>query len=135
MVQSTTVYDGGLRCRLIHEPSQSQFETDAPKDNYGLGARFSPTDLVGAALGSCILTTIALFLEKDGVNINTAQALVTKEMSSNPRRILKLTVQITMPKGVQHEFRAEIGQIAHTCPVHRSLHPDIATSIEFIYPD
>jgi len=45
MVKMTATYRGELRCDILHEPSQSVIETDAPKDNQGRGERFSPTDL------------------------------------------------------------------------------------------
>jgi len=63
MVKMTAEYTGGFHCRLSHGPSGSELETDAPKDNMGKGERFSPTDLVGAALASCILTTLAIVAE------------------------------------------------------------------------
>src|ERR1700689_1455565 len=87
MVKSNTVYSGGLHCEITHEPSRSKIETDAPKDNLGKGERFSPTDLVGAALGSCILTTMAIVAERDGISINGVTASVEKEMIVKPRRI------------------------------------------------
>ena len=135
MVLSTTIYEGDKRCRITHDPSQSMIETDAPKDNHGAGARFSPTDLVGAALGACIVTTIAIVFEKDGLKLKSARAQVQKEMSASPRRIAKLAVQITMPSGVAMDMRPKIENLAHNCPVQKSLHPDMQLPIEFIYPD
>ncbi len=135
MVLSTATYDGEKHCHIIHHTSQSQIETDAPKDNHGMGARFSPTDLLGAALGSCILTTMAIHFEKDGLALKGALAQVTKEMAANPRRITRLTVRIEFPKGIQAELRPKIELIAHSCPVHKSLHSTIEVPIEFVYPD
>src|ERR1700749_3915091 len=97
MVKMSVVYEGQLHCNLVHEPSHSEIATDAPKDNQGKGERFSPTDLVGAALGSCILTTIAIVAERDGISIEGAEAHVQKEMITQPRRIGALPVQITLP--------------------------------------
>lgn len=135
MVLSTTTYDGEKHCHVVHQPSTSTLETDAPKDNYGKGEAFSPTDLLGAALGACILTTIAIVFEKEGLNFKGAQAEVSKQMLASPRRIAKLDVRITFPKGVSPEFREKIEKIAHACPVHKSLHPDIEIPMSFIYPD
>ncbi len=135
MVLSITTYDAEKHCHIVHAPSDSIIETDAPKDNQGKGDKFSPTDLMGAALGSCILTTMAIFFEKDGLVLKGAQAQVTKEMAANPRRIAKFSVQITFPKGIKTEFRTKLESVAHACPVHKSLHPSIEVPIEFIYPD
>jgi putative redox protein len=135
MVLSTTTYQGEKHCDIVHAPSESQIQTDAPKDNQGRGQSFSPTDLVGAALGSCVLTTVAIHCEKDGLNLKGAKAEVSKEMVADPRRIAKLSVKLYLPKGISLELRPKLQQAALGCPVMKSLHPDIQSPIEFIYPD
>jgi len=136
MVKSTTVYAGQLHCELTHEPSRSRIETDAPKDNQGRGEKFSPTDLVGAALASCILTTMAIVAERNGVSIKGAKAEVEKEMVSTPsRRIGSLRARVNFPAGVPKDQRAKLEHAARHCPVHKSLHPDVDAPIIFTYPD
>ncbi|MHA0110687.1 OsmC family protein, partial [Klebsiella pneumoniae] len=108
-------------------------ETDAPKDNQGLGERFSPTDLVGAALVSCILTTMALVAERDGLSLVDAHGIATKEMNPSPRRIKSLLVTITLPASLTPAQRQKLETAARRCPVHASLHPDIAAPITFMY--
>ena len=60
-------YLGAKRVELRHDESGVCLETDAPKDNRGEGATFSPTDLVGAALASCIVTIMAFSAEEKGI--------------------------------------------------------------------
>ena len=55
MVNLNVTYEGDLRCSAVHGPSGNQLLTDAPVDNHGRGEAFSPTDLVGTALASCLL--------------------------------------------------------------------------------
>ncbi len=135
MVKSTCVYQGEKHCELTHAPSQSRIETDAPVDNNGRGERFSPTDLVGAALSSCILTTMAIVAERDGVDIRGTTAEVEKHMVLNPRRIGRLPVKVFMAKNIAPDYRRKLENAARTCPVHASLHADIDSPIDFIYPD
>jgi putative redox protein len=133
MVKSSVVYQGQLHCELTHEPSGSKIETDAPKDNSGKGERYSPTDLVGAALGSCILTTIAIVAARDEVNLEGSRVEIEKEMTDKPRRIGSLSLNIYLPSSLDANHRRKYEEVAHHCPVHRSLHPDLKIPVKFHY--
>lgn len=134
MVKMSIVYQGDLHCELTHEPSGTRIQTDAPKDNMGRGEAFSPTDLVGAALASCIVTTMAIVAKRDGIPFEGARAEVQKEMRTEPpRRIGALPVKIWLPKSIPEDFRAKLEHAAHACPVHKSLHPDVQLPIEIVY--
>lgn len=133
MVQISTVYKGEKHCEAVHGPSQSLLETDAPKDNNGRGENFSPTDLVATALATCILTTMAIVAERDGVDFKGASATVEKHMTTTPRRIGKLALKITLPASFDEDYRRKMENTARACPVHKSLHPDVEIPIEFIY--
>jgi putative redox protein len=136
MVKSTILYTGDLRCEAQHEPSKTKMVTDAPVDNQGKGESFSPTDLVGVALGSCILTTLAIVTARDQISFTHASAEVTKEMVATPRRrIGRLAVTLRLPAGIPHDYRKKLEHIAYTCPVHQSISSEIDMPIEFIYPD
>jgi putative redox protein len=123
----------GLGCTLTHGPSGARIETQPPADNGGTGACFSPTDLVGAALASCALTTMALVARREGLAFGDARASVEKRMTAAPRRIGELVVVIDMPREVRPEQRARLEEIARGCPVMRSLHPDVQVPITFRY--
>ena len=124
----------GLTCQLVHGPSGATFTTVPPRDNGGTGTSFSPTDLVGAALASCALSTMALAARREGLSWGDARAAVEKRMTPPPRRIGELVLVIDMPREVRPEHRARLEQAAHDCPVARSLHPDVKLPIEFRYP-
>ncbi len=132
MVTTTTLYEGDLHCRLLHEPSGAVFDTDAPKDNQGKGESFSPTDLVGAALGSCLLTVMGIAARTNGTVIDGATAKVRKTMAAAPvRRIIRFDVAIVIPHDPPLAERARLEAAALGCPVKQSLHPDIALAIAF----
>lgn len=124
----------GLECKLTHEPSGAVIRTIPPKDNGGDGSSFSPTDLVGAALASCALSTMAILAPKEGLTFGEASARVVKEMVGPPRRIGSLAVEITMPVGTRPEQRGRFEEIARGCPVARSLHPETQIPMTFLYP-
>ena len=131
MVSIQSRYDGGLSCRATHGPSQSQLVTDAPKDNEGLGRFFSPTDLVATALATCILTTMAIVAKRHGLAFEGATADVEKHMQQTPRRIGRLPVVLRIPGAFTEQQKKLLENAAHSCPVHKSLHPDIDASISF----
>ncbi len=131
MVEMTGVYLGDLHCELSHVPSGTQISTDAPKDNMGKGEAFSPTDLIGASLGSCILTTMAIVAKRDGIPFESASFRVIKEMSLNPRKIGSLSVSVKLPAGISEENQRKLEQVAHGCPVRLSLHPDMKVTLNF----
>jgi uncharacterized OsmC-like protein len=124
----------GLSCELTHGPSGSRISTVPPRDNGGDGSSFSPTDLVGAALASCALSTMALVAGREGLGWGNARAEVEKRMTPPPRRIGELVLVVHMPREVRPEHRARLEEIARTCPVARSLHPDVLVPMEFRYP-
>lgn len=126
MVEATIHYSGDLRCIATHGPSGFSIETDAPTDNMGKGERFSPTDLVGASLATCVLTTIAITARRKGLEMPGMTASVRKHMSTDtPRRIVRLEVDIVIPLPADHSERALLEAAARGCPVRRSLHPDM----------
>ncbi|MEX0670279.1 MAG: OsmC family protein [Pirellulales bacterium] len=134
MVMLTSTYEGGLRCRATHGPSGATLLTDAPVDNHGKGESFSPTDLVATALGACMMTIIGIVAERHGLNLVGMKAETIKEMTKEPpRRIASLRTRLTIPLPADHPQRAMLEQAAHTCPVHKSLHPDIDAAIEFVW--
>lgn len=134
MVTMTGVYEGEKHCAITHGPSGNIIHTDAPKDNNGRGEAFSPTDMVGAALGSCIVTTMAIYAEKNGItDLKGSTFQVVKKMKTEPRQIHELAVEITLPERLSTEERATLEKIAHTCPVTRSLNSEVKIPVVFHY--
>jgi putative redox protein len=134
MVAIQFEYQGDLHCHAVHGPSGTELNTDAPKDNQGRGESFSPTDLVATALGTCMLTIMGIMARTLNIDIAGTTATVEKEMTAAaPRRIQSLAVKIRVPHDVSAENREKLQRAAHTCPVHKSLHPDILTPIDFTW--
>jgi putative redox protein len=134
MVQIQLEYQGDLHCNAVHGPSGTTLNTDAPKDNQGRGESFSPTDLVATALGSCMLTVMGIMARTLNIDIAGSTATVDKEMTTTPpRRIKQLAVKIHVPHNVSEENRLKLERAVQTCPVHKSLHPDMQIPISFTW--
>jgi uncharacterized OsmC-like protein len=134
MVNIAVRYAGNKKCELRH-PEGAVLRTDAPRDIGGNASAFSPTDLVAAGLASCILTTIAMYAERNGLSVEGATASVEKHMTTPPaqRRIGRLPVTVHLPAGVPAEWRERIERVGHTCPVHASLHAEVEAPITYVY--
>jgi len=134
MIEITGRYVGDLRVEAVHGPSGAAVTLDAPKDNEGLGRSFSPTDLVATALGSCIVTVIAIVARRRGLDIGEPTFRVTKEMVNDPhRRIGRLATTVHLPATLAAADRQVLERAAHTCPVHRSLGENVELPISFVY--
>ena len=125
------IYSGNLRCEAKHIQSNSQIETDAPTDNMGNGERFSPTDLLCVSLATCMLTTMGIKADAMDVDISNARAEVTKHMESNPRRVAKIEVAVSLPGTGSDKEKEILQRTGDNCPVAKSIHPDIVLQISY----
>ena len=131
MVAINIEYLGDLRCRARHGPSGMEIETDAPTDNMGKGAAFSPTDLVATALGTCILTVMGTKAHAMGIEIAGSTVTVDKDMASGPRRIGRLATSVRIPHDIADRDRKVLEAVAFTCPVHKSMSSEVDMPISF----
>lgn len=133
MPTATAHYAGHLRTEATHTASGNTILTDAPVDNHGRGEAFSPTDLVGAALGSCMMTIMGIVAERQQLDLTSVRWDVTKHMVADPRRIGQLDVHFHMPASLTEKERATLENAARTCPVALSLNPEIKQQVQFSY--
>lgn len=125
-------YSNPLRTRSTHIKSGDSIITDAPIDNHGKGEAFSPTDLLASSLISCMMTIIGIAAGRDGIEITSMSANVSKEMNSNPRRVAKVSALIDIAlKGATEDNAERLKRIALACPVGRSLSSDLVQDISF----
>ena len=132
---STVIYKGALRTEMKHLLSGSIIENDAPVDNHGKGERFRPTDMVATALGSCLLTTMGIKADSIGIDLTGTTVEITKIMKAEPRRIGGIKANVTFAQGlnVDEKQKELLERTARTCPVERSLHPDMELDFQFIW--
>ena len=127
-----TEYLGELRTKARHLASGNTLVTDAPVDNKGRGETFSPTDLLAASLGSCMITIAGMAAQEHGFSIEGTRIDITKIMASNPRRVAEVVVELHFPKNNYTEKQIKFIELAClNCPVAKSLHPDLKQSVVF----
>jgi putative redox protein len=133
MDTATINYIGELRNEAVHVRSGTRITTDAPVDNQGKGEAFSPTDLLCVSLCTCILTTMAISAKVKNIALERATARVVKHMATDPRRVARIEMHIELDERLDAKERLLLERIAHTCPVARSLHPDVVQESTFHY--
>jgi len=128
---SKITYLGDLRTSSVHLESGTEILSDAPKDNHGKGEAFSPTDLLANALGSCMISIMAIKSRDLNVELKGSTVDITKIMQSEPRKIAKIEVVLHMAVSVDEKTKIILERAAMHCPVLLSLHPDIEKTVTF----
>lgn len=127
------IYKGELRTETKHLQSGSEIETDAPTDNQGKGERFSPTDLLATSLGTCMITVMGIKARQMDIDLTHTKIDVTKIMKANPRRVGGIEITFHFPQTLQPDASQQeiLEKAALTCPVAKSIHPDIDLNVKF----
>ncbi|QDP85100.1 OsmC family protein [Chryseobacterium sp. SNU WT5] len=133
MATSKVTYTTDLRCESEHIQSGTIIITDAPTDNHGKGAAFSPTDLCATSLAQCMLTTIAILGKDKGITIDGSYAEVQKNMNPKPRKIAEVICDLQIKGDFSPEQKSFIEETALNCPVALSLSADLKKTISFKY--
>ncbi|HPQ08119.1 MAG TPA: OsmC family protein [Bacteroidia bacterium] len=133
MITSIVKYTGNKNTQAIHVRSNSVIETDAPPDNNGKGEKFSPTDLLATSLASCMITIMSILAERENIPLEVS-AEVTKIMADNPRRVGEILIKLSIKDfNYTDKQKKMLENAAYTCPVAKSLHPDIQQKISIIW--
>ncbi len=128
------VYEGGLRNRATHVRSGNTLMTDAPPDNNGKGEAFSPTDLLCTSLAACMITLMGIAAASKEIATGKIEAEIEKVMAADPRRVSKIIIAFKIEdKNYTEREKSILENAALTCPVAKSLHPDISQNISFQY--
>jgi len=131
---STVIYNGDLRTTCTHLGSGNNFETDAPVDNHGKGERFSPTDLMSTSLATCMLTVMGIKARSMGFDLNDIKVEVLKIMKADPRRVSGIELTFHIPnslKDIDEKTKTILKYTGETCPVMKSIHPDIEVKVDW----
>ena len=114
-------------------PTNSIIQTDAPVDNNGKGELFSPTDLVASGLGTCMLTVMGIYAESRNMDLSGSHFHVKKIMTSNPRRISEIKINMHLPKTLDTDSQEKLKNIGNTCPVRYSINQEILVETNYFF--
>lgn len=130
---SRIIYHGDLRTSATHLQSGTTIETDAPTDNQGKGERFSPTDLLATALGSCMMTIMGIKARDMHISLDGTTIEVQKHMLSEPRRVGAIDLHFNFPAhlSLDEKQRNILEHAALACPVAKSIHPSLEVKAVF----
>ena len=121
----------GIACLLMGTlpAAAATFVVDSTVDTVDT----NPGDGVCAtAAGACMLTIMGILAQRHAINLRGATVSVGKEMITQPeRRIGKLCITIRVPAHLPEAQQKMLERGAMTCPVHKSLHPDIELPVKF----
>lgn len=118
--------------RVRHIPSNVEIRVTAPEEFGGPGGSFSSTDLLAAALGSCIASSIDRIAQRSNLPLKAVQVMVDKELGQDPKRVKRLNVTIQVGAPLDPLLKTKLERAARTCPVHRSLAADIAVGLTLV---
>jgi putative redox protein len=132
MPSMTGNYQGELRTVDTHLKSGNTLITDAPPDNNGKGEAFSPTDLVCAALSSCMMTIMGMLAERENIDLKDLKSDITKIMAANPRKIAEIQIEFSHSNLNATDIQKQkLQNAARTCPVALSLGESVKQTITF----
>jgi len=132
MVEISITYEGDLHCDAVHGRQESICPRTRPRTTRAKARPFSPTDLVGAALGTCMMTTMAI--ARPQARHRAARRPRQGHQGNDHRsvrRIGKLSVEFHIPLDLSDDDKKRLENAAYTCPVHKGLHPDVQVPITF----
>jgi len=106
------------------------FQTDEPRELGGDDAGPNPYTLLLAALGSCISMTVNLYARRkqwpvENVTVrlrqNRMHAKDCQECNDKEGFIHRIERSVTVTGDLSDEQHARLQEIAHKCPVHKTL--------------
>lgn len=132
MTSISASYLGSLRTQAEHLKSGNTIITDAPTDNNGKGEAFSPTDLLCAALSSCMMTLMGIVAEREKIDLTGLKSDIVKIMGSNPRKVAEIQITFTQENlKATEEQKQKLRHAARTCPVALSLSEKLKQTVVF----
>jgi putative redox protein len=127
----------GLRNEVRYGAGQT-FVTDEPIEVGGEGAGPDPYTLLLAALGSCVSMTVTLYARRKGWPVERVRVRLRMRrqhaqdcaecVTKGDAFIHRVERSVTIEGELSDEQHARLQEIAHKCPLHRTLSGEIVVS-------
>ena len=103
--------------------------TDQSERAGGEDAAPSPTELISAALGSCIALYVYQFCTSRGLLHDGLRIEVLPLNATSPNRIAQLQVTVHIRQELSPHVREMLERVVRSCPVHNTLVHGAAVSV------
>ena len=123
-------WDGGVR--FTADVRGHKVSVDQPVKAGGEDSAPMPLELMPASLGTCVAFFVQQFLATRGIDPTGLTVAVGVAGATNPHRIGRFDVQVSLPGGIPERYRDAVIRAAETCTVHHTLthQPAIAVRLE-----
>ena len=133
MTDVQTTYDSLQHCTALKESRAKTVSMDCPYT--GKGEEFSPTNLVEASLGGCMLIAMGTIAMRHELDLSGARIDVSISATDKPvMRFSEVDIEVNMPAGLSERQRAMLERAADGCPIKHSFGSDIPVRVKFSYP-
>ncbi len=125
----TVTWDGGVR--FTADIRGHKLVVDQPPQGGGQDAGPMPLELMPAALGTCVALFVRQFLATRNLDASGLAVQVFTAAETNPHRIGRFEVAVSIPKGVPEQYRDAVVRVAESCTVHHTLvhKPEIVVEV------
>lgn len=137
MSEVTVTSLSNLRNEVAYGEGQT-LVTDEPAEVGGEGAGPDPYTLLLAALGSCVSMTVTLYARRKGWPLERVRVRLRQQRvhakdcvacgSDANDFIHQIERAVELEGDLNEEQRARLQEIAHRCPVHRTLTNEIVVT-------
>ena len=108
---------------------QHRIVTDQSERAGGEDSAPSPTELISAALASCVALYVYQFCVSRGLLHDGMRIEVLPLNATSPNRIAQLDVRVHLPQELSPHVREMLERVVRSCPVHNTLAHGAAVSV------
>ena len=132
MTEVQTTYDALQHCTAEKVSKAKTVSMDCPYT--GKGEEISPTNLVEAALGGCMLLAMGAIAMRHDIDLSGARIDVSIDATDKPvMRFSAVDVEVHLPESLSEGQRKMVERAAEGCPIKHSFGTDIPVRVDYRY--